>query len=188
MTVETLATGVSWGERALEERDRRISALFDQHYDRLCGLAAVILGDADLAEEIVMEAMAKTFTGWGRIRNQERADAYLRRAVINLCRSRIRRKTLEKRVNETVSGWERLRPAAWDASLHETARVVWNAVRELPVRQRACVVMFYMDDLSESQIAEALDCSTGTVRSQLSRARDKLRVLLESERQRGGAS
>ena len=130
-----------------------------------------------------MEAIAKTFTGWNRIRNQERADVYLRRAVVNLCRSRIRRRVIERRVNETIHGWESLRPAAWDANIHEDARAVWTAVRELPVRQRACIVMFYMDDMSESQIAEILDCSTGTVRSQLSRARDKLRRTLGSKRE-----
>jgi RNA polymerase sigma-70 factor (sigma-E family) len=181
MGSDSLAVGVGWGERALQERDRRISVLFGQHYASLCGLASVILGDADLAEEIVMEAVAKTFTGWNRIRNQERADLYLKRAVVNLCRSRIRRSVIERRVNETVQGWENLRPAAWDENLHETAREVWNAVRDLPVRQRACVVMFYMDDLSEAQISEVLDCSTGTVRSQLSRARDKLRRSLSAE-------
>jgi RNA polymerase sigma-70 factor (sigma-E family) len=178
MTQEAAAVEIAWGERVLQDRDRKISALFSQHYDRLCGLAAVILGDADLAEEIVMEAIAKTFTGWNRIRNQERADIYVRRAVVNLCRSRIRRRMIERRVNQTVQGWEELRPEAWDANLHETARMVWNAVRDLPVRQRACIVMFYMDDMSESAIAEILDCSTGTVRSQLSRARSKLRVAL----------
>ena len=180
MRPESIAVEVGWGERALQDRDRKISALFDQHYDRLCGLATVILADADVAEEVVMEAIAKTFTGWNRIRNQDRADVYLRRAVVNLCRSRIRRRMVERRVNETVQGWERLRPAAWDANLHETARTVWSAVRELPIRQRACIVMFYMDDMSEGQIAEVLDCATGTVRSQMSRARDKLRRNLAS--------
>ena len=53
-----------------------------------------------------------------------------------------------------------------------------EAVRALPERQRAAVVLRYYDDLSESQIAEVLDCSVGTVKSQLSKARSKLEATL----------
>lgn len=163
---------VSGGDDA--GRDARIAALFDTHYAPLCRLAYVILGDAALAEEIVMEALVRTFAGFGRIRDVERADVYLRRAVVNLCRSRIRRKVLELRVNSEVHRRELTRPAAWDPERHETTRVVLEAVRRLPERQRACVVMFYLEDLPEAEIAEALDCSVGTVKSQLSKARAKL--------------
>jgi RNA polymerase sigma-70 factor (sigma-E family) len=167
------------GGLLLDEREERITALFDRHYHRLCGLACAIIGDFDLAEEIVMEAIVKTYTGWGRIRDVDKADVYLRRSVVNLCRSRIRRKVLERRTNETISGWEEETAGRWDQDLHENARLVWEAVRDLPVRQRACIVLFYMEDMSETQIAEIMDCSTATVRSQLSRARTKLRALLD---------
>ena len=165
-------------ERANTERDREVAALFDRHYVPMCRLAYVILGDRALAEEIVMEALLKTFTGWNRLREIDRADAYLRRAVVNLCRSRIRRKMIEARVNaEARVRASRPRPD-WDAETHETNRLVMEAVRSLPERQRAAVVLRYYDDLSESQIAEVLDCSVGTVKSQLSKARSKLQTTL----------
>ena len=156
------------------ERDARLGQLFDAHYAPLCRLAYVILGDAQLAEEMVMEALLKTFTGFRRIRDLDRADVYLRRAVVNLCRSRIRRKAIEMRVNATVLRNEERGAPDWDPDRHETSRIVWDAVRKLPERQRACVVMFYYEDLPEAQIAEVLDCSVGTVKSQLSKARGKL--------------
>ena len=121
-----------------------------------------------------MEALLRTFTGYRRIRNLERADVYLRRAVVNLCRSRIRRKAIEMRVNATALRSEESRAPEWDPDRHETSRIVWDAVRKLPERQRACVVMFYYEDLPEGQIADVLDCSIGTVKSQLSKARGKL--------------
>jgi RNA polymerase sigma-70 factor (sigma-E family) len=170
--------GASLLERTNAERDQQVAALFDRHYVPMCRLAFVILGDHALAEEIVMEALLKTFAGWGRLRDIDRADAYLRRAVVNLCRSRIRRKMIETRVNLEARGRaERAKPD-WDQESHETNRLVMEAVRALPERQRAAVVLRYYDDLSESQIAEVLDCSVGTVKSQLSKARSKLEATL----------
>jgi RNA polymerase sigma-70 factor (sigma-E family) len=161
-------------EGSIVNRDREVAALFDAHYTPMCRLAFVILGDSAAAEEIVMEALLKTFSGWSRIRNPERADAYLRRAVVNLCRSRIRRKAIEARMG--LAG----PPAVpdWDPDVRERARVVWQAVRSLPARQRACVVLRYYEDLPESRIAEILDCSRGTVKSQLFKARLKLERML----------
>jgi len=160
------------------ERDERVANLFDAHYAPLCRLAYVILGDSQMAEEMVMEALLQTFTGFRRIRDLDRADVYLRRAVINLCRSKIRRKSIEIRVNATVHHRDEQRPPPWDPERHEISRVVLEAVRKLPERQRACVVMFYYEDLPETQIAEVLDCSVGTVKSQLSKARAKLQKWL----------
>jgi len=172
-------------ERSHLERDREVAELFDRHYTPMCRLAFMILGDEAPAEEIVMEAMLKTFSGWGRIRDVDRADVYLRRAVVNLCRSRIRRKMIESRVNQTASDRERTRaPGGWDVERHESSRLVWQAVKALPERQRACVVLRYFEDLPEAEIAEILGCSTGTVKSQLSKARVKLERSLEME---GGA-
>ena len=167
------------GERT---RDREVAALFDEHYEGLCRLAYVILGDAHLAEEIVMEALLKTFSGWGRIRNRAQAPAYFKRSVVNLCRSRIRRKGIEARVNAQAHYMEKMKPPEWDPQGHETAREVWDAVRNLPPRQRACIVLHYEQGLPDSEIAEILDCSAGTVRAQLSRARAKLQAaLVEAE-------
>lgn len=176
------------GFRARSDRDEEIAALFDAHYDGLCDLAYVIMGDRHLGEEIVMEALLKTYTGWGRIRDRARTDAYLRRAVVNLCRSKIRRKSIESRVNALSHRAEELKPPSWDPEVHETARLVWAAVKDLPPRQRACIGMFYLHGLPESDIAQALDCSVSTVRSQLSRARAKLKVALQDQLGRTPAS
>lgn len=76
---------------------------------------------------------------------------------------------IEARVNaETRARASRTMPD-WDPEAHETSRLVMEAIRGLPERQRAAVVLRYYDDLTESQIAEVLDCSVGTVKSQLSK-------------------
>jgi RNA polymerase sigma-70 factor (sigma-E family) len=171
-------------ERSDTERDQEVAALFNRHYTPLCRLAYVILGDAATAEEVVMEALLKTFAGWRRIRDVDRVDAYLRRSVVNLCRSKIRRKMIEARVNAATHQQERPAPE-WDPERHETARAVWQAVRTLPTRQRACVVLFYFEDLPEARIADVLECSIGTVKSQLSKARAKLERELGTTLERG---
>lgn len=173
-TAALLQREVTVAGRDRADRDERVAELFDRHYVPLCRLAYLILGDAALAEEIVMEALLRTFTGFNRIRDLDRADAYLRRAVVNLCRSKIRRKAIEARANAAVHHRDERLPAAWEPERHETKRLVCEAVQKLPERQRACVVLFYFEDLPESQIAEVLDCSVGTVKSQLSKARTKL--------------
>ncbi len=160
-------------------REEQIAGLFDEHYTRLRDLAYVILGDRNFAEEIVMEAFLKTFTGWGRIRDLDRADAYLRRAVVNLSRSKIRRKVVEARSNAITYRRDERKAPDWDPDIHEESRELWTAVRHLPPRQRACIVLRYVEDLPEGEIAEIMDCSVGTVRSQLSRARRKLETSLE---------
>ena len=156
---------------ASDDRAARIKALFEEHYGGLCRLAYLITGDRAQAEELVMDAFMRTFASWRRIRDLDRADAYLRRAVVNLSRSRLRRQRTEERSPKFVE----TRPDS-DA---DDARVVWDAVQALPHRQRAAVVLRYYEDLPEAEIADTLGCSLGTVKSQLSKARATLAHLLE---------
>ena len=160
-------------------RDAAVAALFDAHYAGLSRLATLLLGDPGQAEEAVQEAFLRTFVGWRRLRHPERAQAYLRAAVVNQCRSRGRRATTEQRKYRVV--WA---GAEQDAGLVDVERtgdvlVVLDAVRSLPARQREAVVLRYYADLSEADVAKALGCSVGTVKSQLSKARATLSGLLE---------
>jgi len=162
------------------ERSRELSLVFYDEYPRLWALAFAMLGDVHLAEETVMEAFSKAFSAWGRIRRADRPSAYLRKIVLNQARGKLRRRGLEQRVNALFHGRaEREASAEW-ASKHSDARLdVWNALATLPPRQRACVVLRYFDDLTDSQVAEILDCSVGTVKSHLFRARKALAGLLD---------
>jgi RNA polymerase sigma factor (sigma-70 family) len=102
---------------------------------------------------------------------------YLRRAVINLCRTGLKRRYTEARVNRTVHDREAA-PSGWSDSENDFDHLIWDAVRELPPRQRACVVLRYFEDLPDAEIAEILHCSTGTVKSQLHKARATLEASL----------
>jgi RNA polymerase sigma-70 factor (sigma-E family) len=159
------------------ERDRRVGDLFDHHYPGLCRLAYLIVGDRVQAEEVVMDAFMRTFASWGRIRDLDHSEAYLRRAVVNLSRTRARRLHTEERSNAAVARQPLKQPGA------ETERklIVWEAVKCLPDRQRAAVVLRYYEDLPEADIADVLGCTVGTVKSQLSKARAALARALDEE-------
>jgi RNA polymerase sigma-70 factor (sigma-E family) len=149
-----------------------IIAVFEAQYVRFCRLAYLLTGDAGRAEEVVMDAFARSLAAW-RTRAPGQPDAYVRRAVVNLCRNRRRRSWLERR---------HARARTEDVVMvAEPIDHVWAAVLALPPRQRAAIVLRYWDDLSEAQIAAALGCSPGTVKSQLSKARATLSGVLGVE-------
>ncbi|HUD18386.1 MAG TPA: SigE family RNA polymerase sigma factor [Acidimicrobiales bacterium] len=155
-------------------RDELVSTLFDEHYPGLCRLASLLLGDPAEAEEVVQEAFLKTYARWWRLRHPERAQWYLRAAVVNGCRSKGRRRVSEDRGNRTLWATDGVVAAEAVGERTGEALAVVAAVRALPDRQREAVVLRYYEDLSEADIAQALGCSVGTVKSQLSKARATL--------------
>ncbi|MGH9087435.1 MAG: SigE family RNA polymerase sigma factor [Acidimicrobiales bacterium] len=155
-------------------RDDALVALFDEHYRGLCQLAALLLDDAGAAEEAVQEAFLRTFAGWRRLRRPDRARWYLRAAVVNQCRSRVRRRATEDRGNRVAWSSEHREGEPPD----DDALAVLDAVRCLPPRQQEAVVLHYYEDLTERETAAALGCSVGTVKSQLSKARATLAARL----------
>jgi RNA polymerase sigma-70 factor (sigma-E family) len=159
------------------------AALFDVHYAALCRLARVIVGDADRAEELVMEAFLRTLVSWRRLRDADRAPAYLQRVVVNLARSAVRRQAVERRLLGVVHHREPSRVAT-SADARADADPVLRAVAALPPRQRAAVALRYYADLAEADVATALGCSVGTVKSQLAKARASLARALAAEENR----
>jgi len=151
-------------------REDLLEAVFAEHYGGFCRLATLLLGDGSGAEEVVQEAFLRTFSSWWRVRQPERAQWYVRAAVVNLCRSRLRRRGTEEAGNR--ASWRD--PTDWSDDAVEDALVVLEAVRTLPPRQRETVVLRYYEDLSERDVATVLGCSVGTVKSQLARARASL--------------
>ncbi|MCA1833001.1 MAG: SigE family RNA polymerase sigma factor [Actinomycetota bacterium] len=156
-------------------RERAMQELFNAHYGSLCRLAFLIVRDSGQAEESVMDAFLKTFTGWRRIGQMDRPDLYIRRAVVNACNSRLRRRAVESRFRFAESETH-----GWDVD-RESSIVVRGAIDALPKRQRVCVILRYYEDMSEMEMAEVLECSPGTIKSQLSKAREKLKTALDAD-------
>jgi len=145
-------------------------AVYHAHHARLLKLAGLLCGDREQAEDAVAEAFARTYPRWQRgvVRDE---GAYLRRAVINEVKKGSRRTSSFR-----ASGSPWVVPSL-DTMVSEHDRV-WRALLTLPVRQRAAVVLRYLDDLSEAQTAEILGVPAGTVKSNVSRGLARLRTLL----------
>lgn len=143
---------------------------------RLRRLARLLVADAADADDLVAETLARTLPAWRRGTIDD-LPAYLRRVLVRLASRRWRRRSLSRDRDHAAAAWiaEPLDHAEAVAERDRTQR----AVRALPARRRAVVVLRFDEDLSEARIAEVLGISVGTVKSQLSRALAQLREELE---------
>jgi len=126
------------------------------------------------AEDLLQTALAKTYVAWDRIEDHRALDGYVRRALLNTRTSQWRKRKVSEFVCDELPEPEGI-PAADPAEGQALHDAMWRAIMKLPTRQRAMVVLRYYEDLSETQTAEVLGVSVGTVKSAVSRALGKLR-------------
>jgi RNA polymerase sigma-70 factor (sigma-E family) len=153
--------------------------LYSMHYPALVRLAAMLVRDTPTAEEVVQDAFIAMHDGWERLRDAEKALAYMRQAVVNRSRSVLRhRMVVEKNQQKPAPDM----PSAEHGALALLERsAVIAALRDLPERQREAIVLRYYADLSEAEIASAMKISRGAVKSHTSRGMAALRAALEQD-------
>ncbi len=159
--------------------DRAVTELYSMHYRALVRLAALLVRDTPTAEEVVQDSFVAMHGGWQRLRDTEKALAYLRQAVVNRSRSVLRHRTV---VDKNLQKAPPDMPSAEHGALVLLERhAVVAALRGLPDRQREAIVLRYYADLSEAEIAAAMGISRGAVKSHTSRGMSALRTALERE-------
>ncbi len=164
-------------EREQSEADRLVTELYSAHYAHLVRLAVLLLRNHALAEEAVQDAFVGLHRRWRRLDDPQQAVAYLRTSVINNTRSVQRRWAVaaKHRDDRPVDV-----PSAESGALRSVAgEAVVAALRTLPARQREALVLRYYADLSEAEIAAAMNVSRGAVKSHTSRGMAALRTRLE---------
>jgi RNA polymerase sigma-70 factor (sigma-E family) len=140
----------------------------------LLRIAFLLTGDRHAGEDLVQDVLEQMYVRWRRIDGSP--DAYARRALVNRSTNRWR--------------WRGRRPEAALAH-HDVAEpdhsedvairhAVVGALRDLPPRQRAAVVLRYLEDLPVADVAKALDCSEGNVKSNTARGLERLRAVLRN--------
>jgi len=152
--------------------DEQFTAFVNDAWRPLYRTAYLLLGEHGAAEDLAQAALTKTYVAWGRIREADAAYGYARSVLLNEARSLFRRPSWRR---ELPSG--ELPEQAHESDPSDRPAVL-DALRLLPPRQRAVVVLRYYEDLDVAGTAEVLGCSTGTVKSQTSDALSKLRRLL----------
>jgi RNA polymerase sigma-70 factor (sigma-E family) len=166
------AVAPAWGA------DDAVTHLYAAHYGSLVRLAALLLHDTAVAEEVVQDSFVAMHGAWRRLSDPERALAYLRQSVVNRSRSALRHRAVAQRNAPP--------PAPAPASAEQGALLalehaaVLAALRRLPQRQCEVLVLRYYADLSEAEIADAIGVSRGAVKSHASRAMAALRAELEA--------
>jgi RNA polymerase sigma-70 factor (sigma-E family) len=165
--------------RAGWSADRAVTELYSVHYRALVRLAALLVRDVPTAEEVVQDAFVAMHGGWQRLRDAEKALAYLRQAVVNRSRSVLRHRTV---VDKNLQKAPPDMPSAEHGALVLLERsAVVAALRGLPGRQREAIVLRYYADLSEAEIAATMGISRGAVKSHTARGMSALRAALEQE-------
>ena len=153
--------------------------LYSLQYKSLVRLAAMLVRDTSTAEEVVQEAFISMHDGWHRLKDAEKALAYLRQAVVNKSRSVLRhRMVVEKNAPKPAPDMPSAEHGAM--ALLERSAVI-AALRGLPERQREAIVLRYYADLSEADIAAAMRISRGAVKSHTARAMASLKTALERD-------
>jgi RNA polymerase sigma-70 factor (sigma-E family) len=154
--------------------DEDFSAFVQARTPSLLRSAYLLTGDQHLAEDLVQSALARTHLSWRRLRVTDNAEAYTRKvmyhAQVNVWRRRRFREAALSVVPEPAD--------LTDAPSHIDLRLsVWAALRRLTPKQRAVLVLRYLEDRSEAETANLLNVSQGTVKSQTSYALSRLRTL-----------
>jgi RNA polymerase sigma-70 factor (sigma-E family) len=165
-------------ESATWDADSALEQLYAAHWRQLVRLSVLLVRDVATAEEVVQDAFVAVHGRWSKLRDHDKALAYLRQTVVNRSRSALRHRAVVTRhaAREAVP---RPQPGADEAALATDRRgAVLDAMRELPDRQREVLALRYYLDLSEAEIADALGISRGAVKSHASRGSATLRTLL----------
>jgi RNA polymerase sigma-70 factor (sigma-E family) len=148
---------------------------FERHYAELARLAYLLTGDSDAADDLAADALVAMWHQWDRVRAADHPAAYARGVVANLARTRIRSMVRERR--RVALFWSQRSERTDDPDVPAVLDVR-EALRRLPFRKRACVVLRHAFDLSERETAATLGISVGTVKSQTSRGIAELERLL----------
>jgi RNA polymerase sigma factor (sigma-70 family) len=146
--------------------------VFERNWVPLFRLAALTTGSRSDAEEIAQEAFVKWYARRSSIENH---DAYLRTIVVNLANGRYRKHVIAGRYLHLFT-----EQIVSDTTFTEHAELL-EIIGQLPVRQRAAVVLRYYEGRTESEIADILRCRPGTVKSLLSRAFNDMRRVLTTK-------
>lgn len=168
--------GTTIRRRESRKSSEQLESLFLRHSDGALRFAYFLTSNRDQAEDIVQEAFIRVSGRFGSISKPERFRAYLNKTILNLARGQARR---NKREADTIARLRRQPTAPAHMGDASQTDLVWKSLLKLPQRQRAAIFFRFYEDLTESEVAQILGCSTGSVKSLVYRAMNSLRGILE---------
>ena len=160
-----------------EGQREQFAALVTEHSRSMYRAARALLpGDAD-AQDAVGEAVLLAWQSFEQLRKPEAARSWLIQITVRCAYASLRRRSRVVYLEQPETAQPPAEP--------EEAETLWQAVLRLPEEQRLAVILYYYEDMPVAQIARTLRVAQGTVKSRLSRGRERLRQLLREEEQYG---
>jgi RNA polymerase sigma-70 factor (sigma-E family) len=163
-------------------RSELVEVLFRRHYAELLRLAVVMLGNREAAEDAVQEAFVALHRHWRSLRDPEAAEAYLRSAVLNRCRSWVRRQVSQRAPRPLMLVPEHEKSAEDTTVGRDEVGSLVAAMRTLARRQREVLACRFVLELSVAETAQLLDMSTGSVKAHTHRGLQALQQRIEVSR------
>ena len=158
----------------MKNRDEAFQEFFETEQRGLQRFATFMTSDPDAAYDLVQEAFVRTYRAWTKAHIDE-PGVYARRVIVNDIRDRSRRRKVRLLRPSPLTSRDHPSPAEGVIE----SMVVMDALKRLPAIRRAVVVLRFYEDMTEQQIADALDRPLGTVKSDLHRALTALRPIFE---------
>lgn len=168
---------------AMEPAQREmVDVLFRQHYAALLRLGVVMVGSRESAEDAVQEAFASLYRNRRALRDVQAAEAYLRSAVLNRCRSWVRRQVTQRASRPLVLVRQDHDGPEVEVIDRDEVGTVVAAMRKLARRQREVLACRYVLELSIAETAQLLDISEGSVKTHAHRGLKALHEQMEATR------
>lgn len=164
--------------RRMKEGDKpSFDLLYDQYRNMALRTAYLITGSYQDSEDAVQDTFVKVFLHCRELKNESGFKSWMMQILVRTAYKAGRKKGRETPVEEITdqADLRTERSSLEQILVKEEARILSEAVRELPVKQRTVVVLFYYQECTVSEIARILGCREGTVKSRLHMARERLR-------------
>lgn len=169
-------------EARVPSRDEMFDVLFRRHYPSLLRVAFVMLGNREAAEDAVQDAFAALFKNWRTMREPDVAEAYLRSAVLNRCRSWVRRQVTQRSSRPLVLVRTQYESAEDVIVKRDEVGSLVALLRTLPRRQREVLACRFALELSVAETARLLEISEGAVKTHTHRGLQGLQQRIEVAR------
>ncbi|MER5543134.1 SigE family RNA polymerase sigma factor [Streptomyces sp. NPDC002589] len=161
-----------------QARSEEFQSFMVGRWPRLMRTAFLLTGEQHAAEDLVQSTLERVYVSWRKVGSADDPEAYVRRVMINLHARKHRRRLKEFLAPKDDSGLVHEVADTGDRIAQADDRsALLTALAQLPVRQREAVVLRYWEDLTETQAAEAMGCSVGTVKSNAAKGIAKLRAI-----------
>ena len=152
--------------------DEQFSWFFRSEYPQVVRTAYLVLQDSEAAKDVAQEAFMQTMRHWPKVSNYDKPEAWVRRVAIRMAVKVARKQKLLTPLSTAPEKGVAAKGSDPD---------LMRAIGSLPSKQRAAIVLFYLEDRPVAEVAEIMDCSESTAKVHLHRARQKLAGLLGEE-------